>query len=191
MNTQGRKLWWALFAHIASIHTETRREGFVISSWIWSSRVLDMASPCQHSPTLTLTHSIFYSLLSGVWGARGTPLWFLLWPYFETSSALHKSPSFPISSLMFMTFLQDSHLNWGEMESQCSFNLHFPNGKAYWTLQILIGRLCLLTSPRKILSMWLLSPSTEDFRSLSSPDISFPLSEAPGICFHLCWVIFA
>jgi hypothetical protein len=47
------------------------------------------------------------------------------------------SPAFVVDRI-----IDDSHFDWGEVESQCSFDLHFPYGQGCRTfLHVFIGHL--------------------------------------------------
>jgi hypothetical protein len=49
---------------------------------------------------------------------------------------------FPTSSPAFVVCVIVSHFDWGKMESQCSFDLHFLYGQGCWTLlHVFIGHL--------------------------------------------------
>ena len=56
------------------------------------------------------------------------------------SESLHRCKSVPLSSCILVSvcyfccrFLDDNSSDWGELESQFSFDLHFPDGKGCWT----------------------------------------------------------
>lgn len=57
---------WTLSAHFTNIHTEARRKGFAISTWVRCFRVFGRAHSHQYTPTQTLPHSRLPTVLLSV-----------------------------------------------------------------------------------------------------------------------------
>lgn len=75
----------------------------------------------------------FIELRNGVTGSYGSAVFlsnaqliFVLAILIYTPTAVNNSSFFPISTLKFVRFLDNSHFDWSEL-SQSAFNFHFPD----------------------------------------------------------------